>query len=262
MPARVSLPQTPNPSSQSQDPEAYSPKRGRPILFQVVSPGTNSPLYSYLLALHVNPEALDERMAASKTVAPTRGGWVEFRWPNELTSLSGDNTSGTFYSPSSGLSAGSAATQLNANALGRQGTMAWERQEDLLDLFHNNGMVFAGNGQPVIRGQVMMIYDRGIFYGYFSTFEVAEDDAHAWSFHLSWEFMIEKTLYRFPGSLGASGTQLSPSAPIVATPAPAYGSAAGTQAGGSYIVPVQPITTNIGITSGAAALGTAVRGGG
>ena len=213
MPARVSLPQTPNPQATDQNPEAYSPKRGRPFLFQVVSPGTNQPLYSYLLALHVNPEQLEEHMGASKSVAPTRGGWVEWRWPNELTSLSASNTTGTFYSPASGLSAGSDASQISANARGRQGTMAWERQEDLLDLFHNNGMVYDGNGSPVIRGRIMMIYDRGIYYGYFTTFEVNEDDQHAYSFQLSWEFTVEKTLYRFPQKIGV-GISIPTSAPL------------------------------------------------
>lgn len=220
---QISLPQTPNPSANATDPEAYSSKRGRPFLFQVIAPGTNQPLYSYLLALHVNPESLEERMAATKTVVPTRGGWIEYRWPNELTSLAGGNTTGSFYSPSSGLSAGSDAAQSTGIANGRQGTMAWERQEDLLDLFHNNGMVFDGNGQPAIRGRIMMIYDRGIYYGYFTTFEVTEDDSHAFSFRLDWEFMVEKTLYRFPALIGNSGRSLtapSPAAILSGSPVP------------------------------------------
>ena len=229
MPARVSLPQTPNPDASQSDPEAYSPKRGRPFLFQVVSPGTNQPLYPTLLAMHVNPESLEERMAATKTVVPTRGGWVEFRWPNELTSLSGGNTTGSFYSPSSGLSAGSAGAQTSGKATGRQGTIAWERQEDLLDLFHNNGMVFDGNGEPAIRGRIMMIYDRGIYLGYFTTLTITEDDAHAWSFQADWEFMVEKTLYRFPSQLGVNGVAVPVNAQLfppgsAANPAPTPGS--------------------------------------
>jgi len=213
MPAAVSLPYTPNPNATDSDPEAYSPKRGRPFLFQIVSPGTNQPLYPVLLALHVNPESVEEHMADSKTVVPTKGGWIEFRWPNELNSLSGSNTTGTFYSPSSGLSAGSAAAQIGGKNSGRQGTQAWERQEDLLDLFHNNGMVFDGTGAPAIRGRVMMIYDRGIFLGYFTTLEVVEDDSHAYSFQLSWEFTVEKILYRFPSTVGA-GVQVPAPAPL------------------------------------------------
>jgi hypothetical protein len=95
--------------------------------------------------------------------------------------------------------------------------MAWERQEDLLDLFHNNGMVFDGNGRPAIRGRIMMIYDRGIYYGYFTTFEVDEDDQHAWSFQLSWEFTVEKTLYRFPQSIGVNALSTPSPAPLFPT---------------------------------------------
>jgi hypothetical protein len=221
MPAAVSLPYTPNPSSSDADPEAYSPKRGKPFLFQVVSPGTNQPLYPVLLALHVNPETFEEKMTDSKTVVPTKGGWIEFRWPNDLNQVSGGNTTGTFYSPSSGLSAGSAAAQIGGKNSGRQGTQAWERQEDLLDLFHNNGMVFDGTGAPAIRGRIMMIYDRGIFLGYFNTFEVTEDDQHAWSFHLDWAFTVEKILYRFPSVVGASGNIGFPPGGGVALPSPA-----------------------------------------
>ena len=214
MPAVVSLPYIPNPNINNVDPEAYSPKRGKPFLFQIVSPGTNQPLYPTLLAMHVNPESLEERMAASKTVVPTKGGWVEFRWPNELTSVSGGNTTGAFYSPSSGLTAGSAGAQIGGKSSGRQGTMAWERQEDLLDLFHNNGMVFDGNGAPAIRGRVMMIYDRGIFLGFFTTFDVNEDETHSYSFHIDWSFTIEKTIYRFPSVVGSSSVAMPVPAPL------------------------------------------------
>ncbi len=214
---KVGIPYNVNPKTTDANPENYSPKRGRPILFQVVAPKTNDPLYNTLLALHVNPESLDEHTAHSKTVVPTYGGWVEFRWPDELSTIGGSNTTGAFISPQTGLSAGSAGGA-SQGATGRQGTIAWERQEDLLDLFHNNGMVFDGNGLPAIRGKIMMIYDRGIYLGYFRTFDVVEDDSHAWSFQLTWDFQIEQTLYRFAKSTSgdsgeSSGTPLFPDNP-------------------------------------------------
>jgi hypothetical protein len=78
--------------------------------------------------------------------------------------------------------------------------MACERQEDLLDLFRHNGAVYNGSGQPVLRGRVMCIFDRGIFIGHFSTFSVKENDEKAFSFELDWEFKIEQTVYLFPSS--------------------------------------------------------------
>jgi hypothetical protein len=78
--------------------------------------------------------------------------------------------------------------------------MAWERQEDLLDLFRNNGAIFDGSGKPVMRGRVMCIYDRGIYVGHFTSFSPKEDDDHAFSFELDWEFKVEQTIYVFPGA--------------------------------------------------------------
>jgi hypothetical protein len=202
-PGRIQLPNTPNPPSG----QAYSyfTSRGRPVLFQVTDP-TNQPLFPYLLAMHVNPGQLEEGFHKSKVVAMTRGGFVEWNWPDELDSLSASATTGAFLGPDTGLTSGSDGKgstitgSTRRGSAGRQGTMAWERQEDLLDLFHNNGAVYDGNGQPVIRGRVMLIYDRGIFLGHFTNFDVKETDDKAFSFQLDWEFKIEETIYSFTGS--------------------------------------------------------------
>jgi hypothetical protein len=82
--------------------------------------------------------------------------------------------------------------------------MAWERKEDFLELFRMNGCVFNSVGQPVIRGRIMCIYDRGIFLGHFTTFEENEDDSHPFSFELSWEFKIESVIYRIPDTASDS----------------------------------------------------------
>jgi len=203
---RIQLPNTPNPPVS----QGYSffTKRGRPVLFQVTDP-TNQPLWPYLLALHVNPKSFNESFQKSKNVVMTFGGFVEFVWPDELDSINASASTGAFFGPFTGLTAGSDGhNQGNVrtggfrrpNASGRQQTMAWERQEDLLDLFRNNGAIFNGAGQPVIRGRVMCIYDRGIYVGHFTTFSPKEDDEHAFSFELDWEFKVEQTIYLFPGA--------------------------------------------------------------
>jgi hypothetical protein len=63
----------------------------------------------------------------------------------------------------------------------------------------------------------MCIYDRGIYVGYFDTFSVKEDDQHSFSFELSFEFKVETTLYRFPGS---KNTLVSPATSIFAQSSP------------------------------------------
>lgn len=203
--SRIQMPHTPNPSIGQGN--SYFTKRGRPMLFQVTDP-TNQPLWPYLLALHVNPKSFNESFTKSKNVVMSYGGFIEFVWPDDLDSISASATTGGFLGPFSGLTAGSEGHNLgntptgfpSGRASGRQKTMAWERQEDLLDLFRNNGAIFDGSGKPVVRGRVMCIYDRGIYVGHFTSFSPKEDDEHAFSFELDWEFKVEQTIYVFPGA--------------------------------------------------------------
>lgn len=188
----VTIPTNQNPKAADYD--VFSPRRGRPMLFQIADPVFQRPLYPILLAMHVNPQTFSEQMQKSKSVVMTYGGFVEWIWQDELDSLSADQTSGAFISPKTGLTAGS----IDNSTRGRQGTIAWERQEDLLELFRCNGAVFNGQGQPVLRGRVMCIYDRGIFAGHFTNFSVSETDDKAFTFQLNWGFKVEQTVYRYP----------------------------------------------------------------
>lgn len=175
---------------------SFTPLRGRPFLFQVLDPDGNS-AFEYLLALHTNPEDLDEKMAKSKTVVMTYGGFVEFHWADELNTLSAKHTTGAFLGPD-GLVAGFDFLQpADAENPDRKNTIAWERAQDLLELFRNNGLIYNGLGVPVLRGRVQLIYDRGIFNGHFTTFSITEVGEKPFSFDLNWEFKVEETVYKF-----------------------------------------------------------------
>jgi len=195
----IQLPYNKNPTQEEANTGSHgSNKRGRPFLFQVMMPGTNQPLYPVLLALHANPKSVEEKMTKNKTIVSTYGGFVEFVWPDDFDTISCSASTGAFISPGVGLTAGGDQQSSDGVAGGRHGTVAWERSEDLIELFHNNGMVYDGNGIPAIRGRMMVLYDRGAFMGHFTSFSVEEDDSHAFSFELSWEFHVEETLYQFP----------------------------------------------------------------
>jgi len=204
MPALVGLPYRQNPETDDLG-VGYSPRRGRPILFQVVSPSNGESLFPVLLALHTNPGSVEERMVKTKNVVPTYGGFVEFVWPDELTTVSASHSTGAFLSPDAGLASGDDRADARGGTSSRRHTMAWERQEDLLELFHNNGVVFDSAGLPAIRGRVMMVYDRGVFMGHFTTFEVDESDDKPWTFELTWEFRVEETRYSFPSASSLLG---------------------------------------------------------
>jgi len=207
--ARVQIPYNKNPTQEEAESGSSDPKRGRPFLFQVLAPGTDEPLFPVALALHTNPRSVEEKMQKGKTVVPTYGGFIEFVWPDEFDTITCDHSTGAFIGPSVGLTAGGDRDDGSGLSAGRKGTIAWERQEDMLELFHNNGVVYNGFGEPVIRGRVMMMYDRGIFVGHFTSFSVQEDDSHAYSFELSWEFKVETVLYRFPSHGAGDDASLS-----------------------------------------------------
>lgn len=177
---------------------------GRPMLFQVTKPGTLEPLYPYTLVLHVSPSSLDEQFTKSKNVIMSYGGFVEFVWPDELDSLSASASTGAFIGPDVGLTSGAIGSgsrglqKSRREMLGRKATIAWERQEDLLDLYRSNGSVFNAQGQPVLRGSVQCVYDRGVFSGRFTTFEIVEDAERPFTFQLTWEFKVDSTVYNFP----------------------------------------------------------------
>lgn len=179
---------------------------GRPMLFQVTRVGSLEPLWPYVLALHVNPTTLQEQFTKNKNVVMTRGGFVEFVWPDDLDSLSADATTGAFMGPDSGLTSDSAnptyRIRRGASTIrefrGRHGTIAWERHQDLLELFRSNGQIFNGVGVPVLRSQIMCMYDRGIYFGWFTTFDVTETGETPFQFKLTWEFRVTQTIYKLP----------------------------------------------------------------
>jgi hypothetical protein len=198
----VNIPHRPNPetgdSSISSLSAPFTQRRGQPFLFLILDPN-GQPAFDHVLALHTNPNSVTERMTKSKNVVMTYGGFVEFNWPDELDALSASHSTGAFLGPE-GLVSGFDRLDASLDDADRKNTIAWERAEDLLEIFRNNGLIYDGFGKPVLRGTVQLMYDRGIFRGFFTSFSINEDSLNQFSFQLDWEFKVEQTIYRFPAS--------------------------------------------------------------
>lgn len=190
---RVQIPYNKNPEVGK---SAFSERRGRPFLFLIRDPN-GQPAFDVALALHTNPNTLSEKMTKAKSVVMTYGGFVEFLWPDELDVITASHTTGAFLG-AHGLVSGFDSLIPAENDADRKNTIAWERQQDLLEIFRNNGLIYDGFGKPVLRGTVEMIYDRGIFRGYFTTFSVGEESMSQFSFNLDLEFKVEQAIYKFP----------------------------------------------------------------
>ena len=151
------------------------------MAFQVTSPlDRTKVLFPHSLVMHVNPISLSETHNQKIERIQTRGGFVEQHWGADLIEVSADQSTGAFMNVRTGLS-----------SVLRQRTIAWDRYRDLHDLFKHNGSVYDPFGNIVLQGQVMLMYDRGTFFGTFRSFDLDETDDAPFVFTLSWSFKVE-----------------------------------------------------------------------
>lgn len=200
--ARIS---SPNPdfaavSTPSLDPGYTHPSDSRkgsvPMAFQITSPfNKNLVLLPHALVLHVNPLSLQETHTQKVERIQTEGGFVEQHWQHDLVEISADQSTGAFMNIRTGLT-----------SILRRRTIAWNRFRDLHDLFKNNGSLHNPEGEIVLQGQVMLMYDKGIYLGTFRSFDYEEGADTPFNFTLNWSFKVEETVY----SINANMAMRSP----------------------------------------------------
>lgn len=176
-------------------PYAHPAERRRgaiPMAFQITSPFDRTlALLPDALVLHVNPASFNEAHVKKVERIQTRGGFVEQHWGDDLDEITCDGTTGAFVNLYTGLS-----------SVLRQQSIAWSRYRDLHDLFYNNGSVKNPAGAIVLQGNVMLLYDRGTYIGYFRTFEVEETEDSPFAFKLNWSFKVQETILKIPNLYG------------------------------------------------------------
>lgn len=174
-----------------------------PLAFQITSPfERRRVLLPHALVMHVNPANLSETHNKKIERFQTRGGWVEQHWGDELLELSAEGSTGAFVNLYTGLS-----------SVLRQRTIAWDRYRDLHDLYHNNGALHDPFGNVVLNGHVLLMYDRGTYFGRFRSFDVTETDQSPFSFSISWTFKVEHTVLQM--SAQQQGVLANPAFPTL-----------------------------------------------
>jgi hypothetical protein len=166
-----------------------------PMAFQVTSPVTGLCLLPHALVMHVNPASLSISHNKKVERIQTRGGWVEQHWGDDLDEISADGSTGAFMNVFTGLS-----------AIMRKRTIAYDRYRDLYDLYRNNGSVYDPFGNIVLQGDIMLMFDKAKYLGYFRQFETEETEDSPFAFHTSWSFKVTQTLIELP---------LTPAGPIL-----------------------------------------------
>jgi hypothetical protein len=185
----------------------------RPFVFDIVAPdGVTSLLPDDIkMTLHTNPKNISFSYEKKHEISPTLSGWVEYYWGDNPTTISLEASSGAFIRPYTGLSAvtgpvtipnefnnsvsngeGQAST-IGASIGGtRRDTITYDKYLDLLALFHNNGSVYDQTGRVVVQGKIKMIFDGGVWFGWFQSFSVTDDANTPYSFNVSLAMQIER----------------------------------------------------------------------
>jgi hypothetical protein len=180
--------------------DGYDPKLNRkPVIFDILAPDHETSVLpdNTLMVLHVNPSTMGLNYQKVIQRINTRGGFVEQHWGEGLSTIEFNMATGGFmrlYSGMSNITGGPGAIDTGGN---RRETIAYDKYLDILALFHNNGSIYDLSGQIVFQGILKIIFDGGIYYGWFSNFNVTESADQPYMFDLTASFQVESEVQRF-----------------------------------------------------------------
>lgn len=234
----------------------------RPVVFDIIGPDRVTSLLppDLKMVLHVNPQSMSFTYAKTIARQQTMRGFVEYHWGTNPTEISFTMATGGFIRLYSGLSNVTGPTPSNdklppsmrAVSTGgtRRQTIAYDKYLDMLALFHNNGAIYDARGTIALQGQILITYDGGSWWGWFSTFSVEETAEKPYQFTLNASFSVDREVHRVK-SLYVPPTVTRP-APSTGATLP-NGAAAPATAPGAYTTVPESTPELDWLESGAAA---------
>lgn len=181
----------------------------RPVVFDIIGPNRQDSLLppDLKMVLHVNPTSMAFTYAKTISRQQTLAGWVEYHWGSNPTEIAFNMATGGFVRLYSGLSNITGPTPSNdlirpksSAALDvrgtRRDTIAYDKYLDLLSLFHNNGAIYDSKGTIAFQGQVLITYDGGSWWGWFTSFTVEETAEKPYQFALTANFTVDREVHR------------------------------------------------------------------
>ena len=152
-----------------------------PLLFQIIGPDRSTLLLPEAMYLHVNPESLDTSYSKAKESFQTLGGFHEQHFGDELAEISADQSSGAFVNTDEGLAVHK-----------RRQSIAYRKTYHLKEIFEGNGDVYDDSGKIVFRGNIRLMFEGGIYDGYFEDIDFSEASDEPFAFSVSWSFVVER----------------------------------------------------------------------
>lgn len=177
----------------------------RPVVFDILGPDLSTSILpeGLRMVLHVNPASMNFSYAKQIERIHTKGGFVEQHWGEAARSLSLNLATGGFkrlYSGLSNITGGGKDVEGT-----RRETIAYDKFLDLLALFHNNGSIYDTSGQIALQGIIKVLFDGGVYLGWFSAFNVSEAAEKPYQFALTAEFTIAHEVMRLRTTMAPEG---------------------------------------------------------
>ncbi len=168
----------------------------RPVVFDILGPDFQTSLLpdGIKMVLHTNPSSMTFNYQKLVSRIQTFGGWVEQHWGDGARTISFEMVTGGFKRAGSGLTHSTGGPFGSLGRGTRRDTIAYDRYENMLALFENNGSVTDSTGQIIFQGAVQMTYDGDIYQGVFNSFTRQEDSSRPFMFNLSAEFTIQREI--------------------------------------------------------------------
>ena len=206
----------------------------RPVVFDVYAPDRVTSLLpdDLKLVLHVNPTSM--RWSYTKHIERTQmlGGYVETHWGLAPTEVSIEGQTGGFIrlytglsnitgpTPSSNLIQPASMQPVSTGGTRRE-SISYDKFLDLLALYFYNGAIYDVYGNIALQGQILMTYDGGSWWGWFTTFSVEESQEKPYQFSYTINFVVERELHKLR-TVYLPDPPVPPAGPSVpATPVPA-----------------------------------------
>jgi len=177
----------------------------RPVVFDIIAPDRVTSLLpeNLKMVLHVNPSSMQFTYTRVIDRQQTIGGFVEAHWGDSPAEVALSLATGGFVRLFTGLSnitgptpsnSSIQPTSMQATSTGgtRRDTIAYDKFLDLLALFKNNGAIFDTYGQIALQGQILMMFDGGKWWGWFTTFSVEETADQPYQFAITANFVIDR----------------------------------------------------------------------
>jgi len=180
--------------------DEYNPSLGkRPVVFDILAPDQETSILpsDLKMVLHVNPRSMSFSYTKIIERINTKGGFVEQHWGEGLRAIDFSMATGGFmrlYTGLSNVTGGPGAFDTGGT---RRETIAYDKYLDLLALFHNNGAIYDATGKVVFQGALKMMFDGGVYIGWFSNFGIGEAAEKPYQFELSTNFTVDREIQRF-----------------------------------------------------------------